>query len=165
MNKLILVFVAIAFTIGAHAQSGSTNGKTSPQGMNNTQNQNLQNNPQDLNNKQKQNLQTNPQDMNNTHKQNMQNNPGANSHPDGVIMQNGKMMKVKNGQMTSIDQDMTMSNGTKIMSDGTCIKKDGTKINMKEGQHMDMSGNMISKKNNKENNMYLVPDSTRKKIN
>jgi len=79
------------------------------------------------------------------------------------MMQNGKMMQVKNGQMTSLDNDMTMSNGTKIMRDGTCIKKDGTKKKMKEGQHMDMSGNMISMKTIKDKNMYLVPDSTKKK--
>ena len=72
-------------------------------------------------------------------------------------------MMVKNGQMTSLDHDMTMSNGTKIKSDGTCIKKDGTKKMMKEGQHMDMSGNMIPMKTNKDKNMYLVPDSTKKK--
>jgi len=133
MKKLILVFVAIAITAGAYAQDGSTNRKMSPQDLNNTQKQNLQNNPVDK------------------------------SHPDGVMMQNGKMMMVKNGQMTSLDHDMTMSNGTKIKSDGTCIKKDGTKKMMKEGQHMDMSGNMIPMKTNKDKNMYLVPDSTKKK--
>ena len=133
MKKLILVFVAIAITAGAYAQDGSTNRKMSPQDLNNTQKQNLQNNPVDKPN------------------------------PDGVMMQNGKMMMVKNGQMTSLDHDMTMSNGTKIKSDGTCIKKDGTKKMMKEGQHMDMSGNMIPMKTNKDKNMYLVPDSTKKK--
>src|SRR5665647_1828043 len=133
MKKLILVFIAIAITAGAYAQAGSTNRKMSPQDLNNTQKQNLQNNPVDK------------------------------PHPDGVMMQNGKMMMVKNGQMTSLDHDMTMSNGTKIKSDGTCIKKDGTKKMMKEGQHMDMSGNMIPMKTNKDKNMYLVPDSTKKK--
>jgi len=148
MKKLIVVFVAIAISAGAYAQAGSTNGKTSPQDLKNKQNQNVQNNPQDLNKNQNQNVQNNPVDK---------------SHPDGVMMQNGKMMKVKNGQMTSIDHDMTLSNGTKIMSDGTCVKKDGTKMTMKEGQHMDMSGNLTPMKTNKDNNMYLVPDSTKKK--
>ena len=99
----------------------------------------------------------------NNQDQNIQYNPIAQSHPDGAMMQNGKMMKVKNGQMTSLQGDgMTLSNGTKIRSDGTCIKKDGTKVMMKEGQHMDMSGKMTSMKANKDKNMYLVPDSTRK---
>lgn len=95
----------------------------------------------------------------------MQNHPVDKSSPDGVMMQNGKMMKVKNGQSSSLDNDFTMSNGTKIMSDGTCIKKDGTKITMKEGQHMDMSGNVLPAKMDKDKNMYLVPDSTKKKDN
>lgn len=95
MKNLILVFVAFSIITGAYAQGDSTNRKMSPQDMNNTQkqnmqnnpqdlnntqNQNLQNNPQDLNNTQKQNLHNNPQDLNNTEKQNMQNTPGAKSH-------------------------------------------------------------------------------------
>lgn len=138
MKKLILVVVAVAITVGAYAQ------------VNNNQNQNLQNNPQDVKN---------------TQKQNLQNNSVGKSQADGVMMLNGKMMVVKNGKVTNLDRDMTMSNGTRIMSDGTCIKKDGTKVMMKEGQHLDMSGNMTLKKANKENNMYLVPDSTKKKKN
>jgi hypothetical protein len=90
------------------------------------------------------NRKTSPKDMNKN--QNVQNNPVDKSHPDGVMMQNGKMMKVKNGQMTILDQDMTLSNGTKVMSDGTYINKDGAKMMLKEGQHMDMSGNMIPMK-------------------
>lgn len=133
MKKIILVFVAIAITAGAYAQASSINRKMSPQDMNNNQNKSVQNHPVDK------------------------------SYPDGVMKKNGKMMMVKNGQMTSLDHDMTMSNGTKIKSDGTCIKKDGTKKMMKEGQHMDMSGNMIPMKTNKDKNMYLVPDSTKKK--
>jgi hypothetical protein len=81
--------------------------------------------------------------MNHNQHQNMQNNPGDKFYPDVVLMQNGKMMSMKNGQMTLIqDNNMTLSNGTKIMSDDTWITKDGTKTMMKEGQHMDMSGNL-----------------------
>lgn len=132
MKKLILVFVAIAITAGAYAQTDSIN-KKMIQRTNSQQNQNVQNNPVDK------------------------------SHPDGAMMQNGKMMKVKNGQITSLQgDDMILSNGTKIRSDGTCTKKDGTTVMMKEGQHMDMSGKMTSMKTNKDNNMYLIPDTTRK---
>ena len=68
-----------------------------------------------------------PRDINNKQNQNIQNNPVDKLQTDGVVMQNGKMMQVKNGQTTVLDQDVTMSNGTKIMTDGTCIKKDGSK--------------------------------------
>lgn len=144
MKKVIVVFAAIAITAGAYAQADTASKKkSSPYDANYGMNQN--------------------RDMNNDQNQNVQNNPVDKTHPDGVMMQNGKMMKVSNGQMTSLQEnDMTLSNGTKIMSDGTCIKKDGSKVMMKEGQHMDMSGNMTPMKTNKDKNMYLVPDSTRK---
>ena len=133
MKKLIGVFVAIAITAGAYAQAGSTNGTTSPQGSKTNKNQNMQNNFVDK------------------------------SHADGVIMQNGKMMQVKNGQLTSMDQDLTLTNGTKVKSDGTCVKKDGTKMTLNEGQHLDMSGKVTNMSKNKDDNMYLVPDSTKKR--
>jgi hypothetical protein len=60
---------------------------------------------------------------------------------------------------------MTMNNGTKVMSDGTCITKDGTKTKMKDGQHMDMEGNLVPVNTNKDKNMYLVPDTTRNREN
>lgn len=138
MKKLILVFTAIAIMAGAHAQADSTNKKKSPADINYGIDQNL--------------------DLNNNQNQNMQNN----SNSDGVMMENGKMMMVKNGKTTILDHDMTMSNGTKIMSDGTYTKKDGTKLTMKEGQRMDMSGKLDPTKTNKDKNMYLLRDSTRK---
>ena len=106
-----------------------------------------------------------PQDINNKQNQNTQNNPVDKLQTDGVVMQNGKMMQVKNGQTTVLDQDVTMSNGTKIMTDGTCIKKDGSKMMLKEGQHVDLAGNMIPMKTNKDKNMYIAPDSIRGKDN
>ncbi|MCA1758695.1 MAG: hypothetical protein LC658_02905 [Bacteroidales bacterium] len=152
MRKLILVFAAIAISAGVYAQAGSTNKKASPQNVDKTQNQNSQN-QQDLNMTQNQNSQ-NQQDLNNNQNQNLQNNPDYKSNSDGIYMENGKMMKVKNGQKTAFqDIEMTMSNGTKIMSDGTYIKTDGSKMTMKEGQHMDMSGNMVPMNTNKNRNM------------
>lgn len=144
MKKLILVLAAITITTGAYTQNDSTNLKmNSPYGdnTNDAMNQNG--------------------DMNNNQFHNAQSNPGE-SHPDGVMMQNGKIMQVKNGQMSISENDMTMSNGTKIMSDGTLFNNDGTKTMLEEGQHIDMSGNMTPMKtNNEDRNMYLVPDSTR----
>lgn len=130
MKKLILVFVIIAITASAHAQAGSVNRIMSPRDIYNSQNQNLQNKPIEK------------------------------SHPDGVIMQNGKMVKVQNGKMINLDDYMTMSNDTKVMSDGTYIKKDGTKMILKEGQHIDMQGKIIFIKTDKDKKMHHVPDST-----
>lgn len=132
MKKVILLFAAIAITAGAYAQTDSTNTKLSPR------------------------------DMNHKQIQHMQHSPVHESHPDGVMMKNGKMMMVKNGQFTALDHEMIMKNGTKVMADGTCTKKDGTKMLMKDGEHLDMSGNLTPSKAKKDKNMYLVPDSTRK---
>lgn len=68
------------------------------------------------------------------------------SKVDGCMMMNGKMMMIKDGKMSAMTKPMTMSNGTKCMVDGKCVKKDGTKMTMKEGDHMDMSGNLHPKK-------------------
>lgn len=70
--------------------------------------------------------------------------PADKSLPDGVVMQNGVVMKVEDGKMTILEEDMTLSNGTKITSDGTWTKSDGTEKMLEEGQHIDMSGNLTT---------------------
>jgi len=41
---------------------------------------------------------------------------------DGVMMRNGKMMMMKEGKvMGPMQNDMTMSDGTKMMTDGTIM--------------------------------------------
>lgn len=72
---------------------------------------------------------------------------------DGCMMMDGKMMMIKDGKMTAMKKQMTLGNGTKCMVDRTCVKKDGSKINMKEGDHMDMDGNMKSMKKEHEGDM------------
>ncbi len=190
MKKLIIVFAAVAITAGGYAQPDTSkmnqqkmnhnqnmqsnphepdknqnqNMQSNPLDQNNNQKPDMQGNPQDLNRNQKQNMQSNPQDLNNNPNQNAQKHPVDKSHPDGIMMQNGKLVRVKNGQITIFqDNEVTLSNGTKVMKDGTYIKKDGTKLTLKEGQHLDMSGNLIPMKTDKDKNMYLVPDSTRNK--
>ncbi len=71
------------------------------------------------------------------------------SKTDGCMMMGGKMMMIKDGKMSDMKKPMTMSNGTKMMVDGVCVKKDGTKMKMKEGDHMDMKGNMHPMKETK----------------
>lgn len=144
MKKLVLVFATIAITAGAYAQSDSMARKMNPSdtastygGMNQSR------------------------DLHNNRSQTIQNNRVDKSHPDGVMIQNGKVLLVKNGQKTILDRDLTLSNGTKIMSDGTWFKKDGTKVTLKEGQHIDMAGNLIPMKTNKDKNMYLVPNTNK----
>lgn len=94
--------------------------------------------------------------------QRMQINPADKSVPDGVMMQYGKIMKVQNGTMTTLDHEMIMSNGTKIRTDGNYTNNDGLTMMLTEGQHIDMEGNLTIIRSDKDKIMYLVPDSTRK---
>ncbi|MGM0582700.1 MAG: DUF6799 domain-containing protein [Bacteroidota bacterium] len=80
------------------------------------------------------------------------------NHPDGFMLQEGEMMMVKNGDITRLEKDTTVSNGTIIMSDGYYMEKDKSKIMLQEGEHMDMAGKitlMDSADYNKIENGYL----------
>ena len=69
-------------------------------------------------------------------------------HPDGYVMKEGKVMKIKDGKFTTLDKDVTLSNGTVIMKNGSYMKNGETKMMLKEGEHIDLQGNV---KNYKEN--------------
>ncbi len=70
--------------------------------------------------------------------------------PDGFIIKNGKIMMRKHGKVTTLNQQMTLSDGTDVMNDGTIIRPDGTKEKLKEGDYMDLSGKItISKRSKK----------------
>jgi hypothetical protein len=72
---------------------------------------------------------------------------GTHSGKDHVMMKDGKMMVMKGGKSSTMDKEMTMSNGTKVMTDGTVIKKDGSKMTLKEGDHVYMDGTVKVKMN------------------
>lgn len=133
MKKLILAFAAIAISVGAYAQADSTYRQMNQREFERHQNQRMQNNPVDK------------------------------SIPDGVMMKEGKILMVKNGEVTTLDHDMTMTNGTKVVTDGNYTSNNGTTMKLREGQHIDMDGKLTFLKSKKDRNMYLVPDTTRTK--
>lgn len=100
-------------------------------------------------------------DLNNNQIQSDPKNAADMSHPDGVMMQDGKMIIVKDGRMVTLKNDITLDNGLVVMSNGSYMKKGGTKMMFKEGEHMDMSGKMIPMNNSR--NMNGMPDSTNNK--
>ena len=54
---------------------------------------------------------------------------------DGIIMQGGKIMMMKNGRAREpMTASMTMSNGAIVMPNGTVKQPGGTEIRMKDGQ-------------------------------
>ena len=66
---------------------------------------------------------------------------------DGVIMKDGKLLMVKNGQATQLTADLTLDNGTVVKSDGTVQAKDGTTTTLKEGDYVTMEGTTGNVKN------------------
>ena len=59
---------------------------------------------------------------------------------EGVIMKDGKLFVMKNGQTTQLSKDMTLDNGTIIMASGTVKAKDGTTTILKEGDYVKWDG-------------------------
>ncbi len=64
-------------------------------------------------------------------------------HPDGVMLVDGKTMMIKDGKMAKLESDVYLTNGTKVTPEGMCIDKTGTTMMLKEGDHLDMEGNMV----------------------
>lgn len=63
---------------------------------------------------------------------------------EGVIMQDGKVMLMKDGKATApLVEEMTMSDGGKVTPDGTVKTPDGKVHHMTEGQMMTMDGKMM----------------------
>jgi len=70
-------------------------------------------------------------------------------HANGYMMKDGKLMMVKDGNMTLVQKDITLSNGTVIMADGSYMEKGKSKTKFKDGQQLDMNGNWVPMNNTK----------------
>jgi hypothetical protein len=70
-------------------------------------------------------------------------------HPDGVMLLDGKTMMIKDGKMEKLEGDIFLTNGTKVTPEGMCVDKTGTTMMLKEGEHLDMEGNMVKMKKKK----------------
>ena len=63
---------------------------------------------------------------------------------DGVMMKNGKMTMMQDGkEVTRMDRETTLSDGTRIMMNGKMVTKGGKEVQMKEGQMVMMDGKMM----------------------
>ncbi|MEO7523780.1 MAG: DUF6799 domain-containing protein [Ferruginibacter sp.] len=52
---------------------------------------------------------------------------------DGLLMQDGKMMQMKEGQAVEIPEDITLKNGTLVTKDGKVTTKDGKLTSLENG--------------------------------
>jgi hypothetical protein len=59
---------------------------------------------------------------------------------DHIMMQDGRVMIMRNGARSPMDHEMTMPDGTKVMIDGTMMMPDGTTRMMAEGETILLQG-------------------------
>ena len=64
---------------------------------------------------------------------------------DYIVMKDGKMHLVKGGNITSLENYMTLPNGTTISTTGTVKSSEGTILQLKEGEKLDLDGKMMMK--------------------
>lgn len=57
-----------------------------------------------------------------------------------AVIKGNKLLVMYNGK--EITEDVMLSNGTKIRKDGIVVKKDGTQTTLKEGECIDLEGEM-----------------------
>ncbi|MFN6378401.1 MAG: DUF6799 domain-containing protein [Flavobacteriales bacterium] len=85
----------------------------------------------------------------------------APSHPDGYLYQNAKLHLCKNGNVTVMNNDITLANGMIIMQSGYYMRKDGVRTALKEGDHIDYNGKLTNSnkdKINQKNEKKVIPD-------
>ena len=57
---------------------------------------------------------------------------------DQIMMKDGRMVVVRNGETMPMDEDVTLADGTRIMRNGQLLMADGTARMMREGETMTM---------------------------
>ena len=63
---------------------------------------------------------------------------------DGVVMQDGRMMMMKDGRATEqMTADITMSDGTKVTTSGVVKMRDGEEKQLNNGAMMLMNGHIM----------------------
>ena len=66
---------------------------------------------------------------------------------DGIMMKDGKLMMMHDGKEVSrMDREMTLSNGTKITMKGKMKMKNGKEMQLQEGQMVMLDGKMMEGK-------------------
>ena len=68
-----------------------------------------------------------------------------NLHEGMVMMKAGRMVVVRDGELVTMDEEVTMNDGTRVLTDGAVIRTDGTTRTMMEGESMGMDGEMTDR--------------------
>jgi hypothetical protein len=59
---------------------------------------------------------------------------------DHIVMQDGRVMIMRNGEMKPMEEEMTLPDGTRVMIDGTIWDASGTTRMMAEGETILVQG-------------------------
>lgn len=61
---------------------------------------------------------------------------------DVYVMKDSKMWQIKAGEKSELTEDVTLANGTIVMANGTVKATDGQTTALKNGQFVDLEGNI-----------------------
>jgi glucose/arabinose dehydrogenase len=84
---------------------------------------------------------TNPQMAPPTQQPQQQQQPPEQQQKDMYVFKNNKMWAVKSGNITEMTDNVTLSNGTVVKTTGEIVKDGGTQA-LKDGQYIDVDGNI-----------------------
>jgi|GEM_PF-1394400 hypothetical protein len=68
-------------------------------------------------------------------------------HGEYVLMRDGKIIVLRGGEEMPMEEEMTMSDGTKVNPNGQIIMANGTARMMAEGETISMDGQMADPAN------------------
>ena len=63
-----------------------------------------------------------------------------NIQEDFITMKDGRVMVIRNDGISPLDDEMTLSDGTRIGIDGTVVMPDGSTRMMEEGENITLGG-------------------------
>lgn len=60
---------------------------------------------------------------------------------DHYMLQDGKMLQIRNGQQTTVTSPQALDNGATVNPDGTVRTRAGRQLRLRDGECLDMEGN------------------------
>jgi len=132
MKKTLLLVAAITFSLGISAQDNRTS----------TQ-QGTQSNTQQPDTREQGKMGTDQQQPASQQANRQSGNQQSTMAQDHIMMKNGRMMVVKGAVTSNMDTEMTLSDGTVVSTTGVVKTADGKTIVMKDGEMINMKGQMM----------------------
>ena len=68
-------------------------------------------------------------------------------HEDMIMMKDGKLMMMKNGNLRPVQDELTLPDGTKVMPNGQVVMANGSARMMVEGETINMNGQAVDMAN------------------